>query len=41
MSTMIGGLEFTGEIKAEDREILTEGACAYLALLVDKFADAP
>ncbi len=39
MSTMIGGLEFTGPIEPQDREILTEDACAFLAALVDEFGD--
>ncbi len=39
MTTTISGLEITGEIRPEDRDILSNEACAFLADLVDKVAD--
>ena len=38
MTTTIGGLDFIEPISSEDREILTEQACSFLAELVDRFA---
>jgi len=39
MAIEIGGLEILGDLTAADREILTEERAAFLASLVDEFAD--
>ncbi len=39
MSTIRGGLEFKGALSPQDDEILTEENCAFLAELVDEFAE--
>lgn len=39
MSSEIGGLEIIGNLTAADRKILTEDNAAFLAALVDEFAD--